>query len=339
MRQQLITLLLGEASQEVRGDLFPPPPGKSKPAYSQEGVPPQLVIGEESVTVDSRQVTFRVRGYRPDVLLIESRLDVPTLFDRCIFALEEQVYTRAYRMLESRGGRRQLSEEYSIFAVSDYAGPPEQFLEHAPLMTSLLKSEGLDLDPKEVEHTLEAQIKYGMNDLAIIDWDGAFLFDSEGDFEEDIELLVLANLQLLRHRILDRQLDAHLSRLNDLVTRSASGRTFRRRELAADLRTIIRLRGSSISALQRLDRSVRLIGDWYSARLFGLAATKFRLDGWRASIRSRLDALEDTYTMVAENFSVSAQHRVEWYQIIAFFILQVGWFLLIILEFWYFTHH
>ena len=58
----------------------------------------------------------------------------------------------------------------------------------------------------------------------------------------------------------------------------------------------------------------------------------------RQAIRNKLDSLEDTYSLVAENFAVSAKDRAETIQIIAFFILQVGWFLLIILEFWYFTH-
>jgi hypothetical protein len=35
---------------------------------------------------------------------------------------------------------------------------------------------------------------------------------------------------------------------------------------------------------------------------------------------------------VLENFTVSAKHRVEWIQIIAFFFLQIGWFVLIVLE-------
>ena len=92
-------------------------------------------------------------------------------------------------------------------------GEPEQFLENASVMASLLKSEKLELDAKEVKYTLDAQIKYAKNDLAIIDWDGAFLFDPSGDIEEEIELLTLANLQLLRHRILDRQLDQRLTRM------------------------------------------------------------------------------------------------------------------------------
>ena len=53
----------------------------------------------------------------------------------------------------------------------------------------------------------------------------------------------------------------------------------------------------------------------------------------RQAIRNKLDSLEDIYSLVAENFAVSAKDRAETIQIIAVFILQFGWFLLIILEF------
>jgi len=339
MRHQLIALVLGEVPHEVRGELFPARAGKSKPVYSQAAAPAQVRVGEERVLIDGRPVVFQLRGYPPDVLLLEASLDVETLFDQKVLALTEMLYREAYRLLEARGGEPLFSEEYSVFAVSGYEGPPEQFLDHAAVMASLLKSEGLDLDPKEIEHTLQAHIKYGMNDMAVVDWNGAFLFDDLGDFDEDIELLVLANLQLLRHRILDRQLDERLTRLGELAQKTADGRPFRRSELASGLRETIRIRTSSISALQQLDRQIRLIGDWYSARLFDLAARKFRIEAWRNVLRGKLESVEDIHSMIAENFSVSAKHRAEWYQILAFFVLQIGWFLLIILEFWYFTHH
>ena len=222
--------------------------------------------------------------------------------------------------------------------MAGYEGTPQQFFDHAAFIASLLKSERQELDPKEVQYTLQAQIQYAKNDLAIIDWDGAFLFDPEGDIESEVELLTLANLQLLRHRILDRQLDVRLARMSEMVHQPVHGKlVFRSKEITQDLVEIIRHRMSSISELQRLERDIKLIGDWYSARLYALATTKFKLEEWRQSILSKLDFLEDMYSIVVENFSVSRKQQAEWAQIILFFVLQVGWFLLIILEFLYFT--
>jgi hypothetical protein len=337
MKQQLVTILLGEVSRKVRGEIFRPTLVASAPAYTETAVPRQVTLGRESAMIEGREVVFNLRGYAPDVLLVEVRTDVENLFGRETFDLEEKLYREAHRILQDRGGSRLFSEEYSVFAVSGYEGPAEQFLQHSALIASLLKSERMPLDAREVEHSLQSQIKYAMNDLTIVDWDGAFVFDAAGDFEEEIELLTLANLQLLRHRILDRQLDERLARASELVHRSAAGKPFGRREIFGDLREIVQARMASINELQRMERDIKLIGDWYSARFFELATAKFRLDAWRATLRGKLDSLEDVYQIIVENFSLSAKGRAEWIQIVAFFILQVGWFLLIVLEFLYFT--
>jgi hypothetical protein len=314
----------------LRGEAFKPTSIKSAPIYSETAVPRQIIVGSETVTVDGRAIEFKLKAYPPDILLIQSVIEVDNVFQREMFALEEDIYKHAYRILEARGGNMQSSEEYSFFTVVNYDGEPEQFLVYGPVIASLLKSEKLELDSKEVDHTLEAQIKYAKNDLSIIDWDGAFLFDPSGDVEEDIELLTLANLQLLRYRILDRQLDQRISRMAKKVPKGK--KLFYHKELEEDMRGIIRTRMLSISELQRIEREIKLIGDWYSARLYNLAAGKFRIDDWRKAIQSKLDSLEDIYSVVLENFTVSTKHRAEWIQIIAFFILQVGWFVLIALE-------
>lgn len=338
MKQQMFAFVLGEVANTVGGESFTWQMAKSAPAYSELSLPRQVVVGQELVQVAGRDVNFQLRGYPPDVLVVRASIEVEDIFRKETFALESDLYRHCYRILEQYGGSRQSSEEYSIFLVAGYEGTPQQFFDHAPFIASLLKSERQELDPKEVQYTLQAQIQYAKNDLAIIDWDGAFLFDPEGDIESEVELLTLANLQLLRHRILDRQLDVRLARMAELVRQPAHGKlVFRNKEISQDLVEIIRHRMSSISELQRLERDIKLIGDWYSARLYALATAKFKLEEWRTSILSKLDFLEDMYSIVVENFSVSRKQQAEWAQIILFFVLQVGWFLLIILEFLYFT--
>jgi hypothetical protein len=339
MKQQLCTILLGEVKVEFQGEVFQQHLIKSAPAYAAKAIPAQVILGQESVDVDGKQVIFNLRGYPPDILLIQSVIDVENIFHRNIFDLEANIYQQSQNILKKYGGDVDYSEIYSVFIVTDYEGEPEQFLEHAPLLASLLKSERLELDPNEVAYTLKAQIKYAKNDLAIIDWDGAVIFDPvRDDTTEDLELLTLANLQLLRHRILDRQLEEQLEQMSKIV-RERTGRNMLvpDKNLVENLKEIIRIRMSSISYLQRLERDIKLIGDWYSARFYELASTKLKIDEWRKAIRGKLESLEDIYAIIAENFSVSAKHRAEWIQIIAFFILQIGWFIILILEFRYFT--
>ena len=335
IKQQLITLLLGKVTQELTGEVFNPTVIKSSPVYYKTAVPRQVIVGQENFTIGGQNVTFHLRGYQPDVLLIQTTIDVEDIFHKeGIFALEKQSYEHSCRILKKYGGDSLFSEEYSVFVVTDYQGDPDQFLKHRDVIVSLLKSEILDLDPQEVQYTLGSRIKYGNNDLSIIDWDGAFLCDPSGDIEEDLELLTLANLQLLRYRVLDHQLDGRLARMAELVHNMPPGGMYLRgRDLAQRMKETMEIRMVSISELQRLERDIKLIGDWYSARFYELAATKFKIDEWRRTIRSKLESLEDTYSLVVENFTVSTKHRAEWVQIILFFILQIGWLLLLVIEF------
>ena len=71
--------------------------------------------------------------------------------------------------------------------------------------------------------------------------------------------------------------------------------------------------------------------------MFDLAAKKFRLAEWRDAVNEKLESLEDTYTIAAENLGMSRVQRLELIQIWGFFFLQIGWLVLIILEFIYFT--
>jgi hypothetical protein len=334
IKQQLITLVLGKVTRELAGEVFNPTIIKSSPVYYKTAVPRQVIVGQENFTIGGQNVTFHLRGYQPDVLLIQTTIDVENIFHKeGVFALEKQSYEHSYRILEEYGGDSLFSEEYSVFVVTNYQGDPDQFLKYRDVIVSLLKSEILDLDPQEVQYTLGSRIKYGNNDLSIIDWDGAFLFDPIGDIEEDLELLTLANLQLLRHRILDHQLDGRLSRMAQLVhNMPAGGMHLRGKDLAQRMKETMEIRMVSISELQRLERDIKLIGDWYSARFYELAATKFKIDDWRRTIRSKLESLEDTYSLVVENFTVSTKYRAEWVQIILFFILQFGWLFMLVIE-------
>jgi hypothetical protein len=334
IKQQLITLVLGRVSRELSGKEFDPAIIKSSPVYYKTAVPRQVIVGQENFTIGGKNVTFHLRGYQPDVLLIQTTIEVEDIFHKTVFSLERQSYEHSYRILKEYGGDSLFSEAYSVFAVTHYQGEPEQFLRHQDIIASLLKSEEQQaLDPQEVQYTLGNKIKYGDNDLSIIDWDGAFLFDSNGDIEEDLELLTLANLQLLRCRILDHQLDSRLSRMVELIHNIPAGKaSLRSADLSQKLKETIEIRMVSISELQRLERDIKLIGDWYSARFYELVAAKFKIDDWRKTIRGKLESLEDTYSLVVENFTVSAKHRAEWVQIVVFFILQVGWLALIIIE-------
>ncbi|MDO8584541.1 MAG: hypothetical protein Q7R85_00260 [bacterium] len=336
--QKIISFILSEAPNLRGGEVLAVPQSESAPHYFGASVPKQVLFDKEEHEVEGQKVMFEVKAYRPDVLLVEGQAEVEDIFSEEAFKLRERLIDTCHAITKRRGGKFEFSEEYSVAVVGGYTGDPEQFFTHADKIAGFLKSERLPLDEKEVAYTLSSQMKYAKDDLVIVDWDGAFIFDPNGEYESVVELLQIANLQLLRYRILDSDLDARLQKIGKFMQATIGKKTmFRNRELSQAFRDVIAVRSRSVAEFEGIDREIKLIGDWYSARLYDFVGKKFKLDTWKADIKEKLDSLEDVYSIVAENFSITRHQLLELIQIILFFVLQVGWFGLLILEFLYFT--
>lgn len=318
---------------------------KSAPNYFEKSVPSQFILGKEKRKIDGLEIELIAKSYPPEVVLIEGSFEVENIFADGILELKDKLHDICYEFAKKHGGKEDPAEEYAIYQVSGYKGDPELFLKNnAQKITELLKSEKLELDEKEIEYTFSHQFKYAKDDLVIVDWDGAFVFDPNGDFEETIELLELANYQLLRYRILDEDLDERMrkmekfTRLDEVKTKWWVGWSgVAAREMTQEFRDVIKVRSQSINQFEAMERDIKLIGEWYLARLFELAAKKFRLNEWRDAIKEKLESLEDSYGIVASNLGMSRVQRLELIQIWGFFVLQIGWLVLIVLEFIYFT--
>lgn len=298
---------------------------QSAPHYFGASIPQQVVIVREG--------EFALRSYPPHVFLVEARREVEDIFSPSTFQLREALTKTCHQIVRKHRGDAVLSEEYAIGIVDRYEGAPEQFLRHADAIACFLKSEPLPLDAKEVSYTLESQLKYAKDDLVIIDWDGALIFEPSGQVEPVVELIELANYQLLRYRMLDAMLDRRLQRVGKLLKASTPKRALSwNREMNTAFEEVIHLRAQSIAEFDAIDRDIKMIGDWYYARLYDLAGRKFKFAEWRRTIREKLESLEDVYGIISENFSVSKLHYLEMVQIVLFFILQIGWFALIGLE-------
>ncbi len=320
---KLIVFVVGQTEQNLdTTGIVDVKTRRSAPSYP-DAVPKQKIIRIETRECDGVPVEFVVKAYLPKTVVAEASHDREDILSADVLDFKRGLITCCRSILQEFGCDREYDEEYSVYCISGYGGDPEVWVTlHGAQMAALLKNERILLDEDEVQATLSAFLKYGKDDLTIVDWDGAFIFDTAGDFQSNIELFEIANLQLLRSRILDHDLDERLQRTLRVVRAPRRFPLVNAGEVRRALREIIEIRTQSL--LESVERSIGLIGDWYSARLYALIARKFHLDGWRANIKEKLDALEDAYTMATENFSVSYSARLE-------ILLLIGWFVLLIL--------
>ena len=297
---------------------------KSAPAYL-DVIPKQKVIKLEKRQVDGSQVGFLVKAYLPDVVVVEASLEMRDLLSNATLELKRKAIGECRKILEEFNCNRNFDEEYSMYCISCYSGDPEVYLSlYGDKIAAFLKNEKFPLDEEEVKATLSSYLKYTKDDITIVDWDGAFIFDPKEDFQSNIELLEIANLQLLKSRILDDDLDDRLKKTLNLIKTPKGLPIISSREVRRVLKEVCEIRTQSILESEAVEHNIKLIGDWYSARLYALISKKFHLDSWKADIKEKLDTLEDVYTMASENFSMSFSATLE-------FVMLAGWFLLLLL--------
>ena len=307
---------------------------KSSPSYP-DVIPKQMVVKTEKRTVESRPVDFLVKFCPPGIVIVEASIELENILDTGVFDIKQCMVTECRRILGDYHCNPHFDEEYSVYCVADYQGDPECVIsEHKAGIAGLLKTERIALDDEDINTTLKFNIKYAKDDLTIVDWDGAFVFDPRGDFASNIELFEIANLQLLKLRVLEHEVEERLgvaARLLQVMTARKIPLLISRK-IRHSLREIIQIRTESILESEGIERNIKLIGDWYSARLFDLITKKLHLETWRANINKTLDALEDIYSMISENFSISFSTTLEFVIAFGWLILLIGYFLLFFLE-------
>lgn len=321
----LVVFLIGQTGMNLEtSQVIESKTQKSAPSYL-DVIPKQKIIKLEKRVTDGAAVGFLVKAYLPDVVVVEASLEIEDMLSEDTLDFKRMLIVECRKILEEFDCNKEFDEEYSVYCISGYSGDPEVHLSlYGEKIAAFLKNERVPLDEEEVKATLATSLKYSKDDITIVDWDGAFLFDSAADFQSNIELFEIANLQLLKSRILDDGLDKRLEKTLRLVKAPRGLPFIRSREVRKVLREVVEIRTQSILESEAVEHNIKLIGDWYSARLYSLIAKKFHLDTWSTDIKEKLDTLEDVYTMAAENFSVSFGATLE-------FIILAGWFLLLLL--------
>lgn len=302
---------------------------KSAPPYSGQ-LPQVRTIRERTTKLFGRSTTVRVKAVLPEHYVVEATTTVPNIFSDSILKTKEHLLGVAKKAMAKLPVNLDFFEEYTLYCVRDYRGDPQQFFRHAHRMVALMKSERIPLSDVEVATTMEnSSLQYGKNDVTILDWDGAFIFEPHGHWFETVDLLQVANTHLLRLRVLDAQLDQHLSTMMGQIERLPKIGGGKVRKIMSDL---MHLRSTAIKDFEHTERDIQLIGDWYAAKLYAMAKRKFSLDRWRAAIREELSTLQEMTTMAADYFSVTNERRAEQVQQVLWYIQLIGWFVLLFLE-------
>jgi hypothetical protein len=213
-------------------------------------------------------------------------------------------------------------ETYQVFFVRELVEPAsaEAVLSGAPLARLLLgETSPVPLSEGEARDVLKHAFSYLAEDLAVVDWNSAFLLEPSG--VADIpDLLEFATAHLLELRYYDALLDRELSRIYDEIEGARGlGSLFTRRYARLQRRTAALLLELS-EMIERLDNAVKIIGDFYLARVYQDAVRRFRLPAWEDSVLRKQKLLSEVNALLSD---ASDTRRGELLEIVV--ILLIMW--------------
>ncbi len=213
-----------------------------------------------------------------------------------------------------------LVEDYLVFQVDQWTPGLDASALHerfAPAIAQVLRAEDRTLSDQEAAQATDYRASFGPGDLAVIDTDAAVVFDPDA---ADVRAVIeFANAQILEMRFLDQQLDEVLERSYELLARQQ-----RTRGLLGIRSTepwkVAQFQLDAAILFERVTNALKLIGEQYLTRIYGLISRRFHLAEWDASISRKLETIESIYEKMNSQAATRRMEVLEWIIILLFVV-------------------
>jgi hypothetical protein len=205
-----------------------------------------------------------------------------------------------------------LSEDYLIFHIREIDGAPtvaDLIQQHGSRIAQVVRGDTGQLAESEINEVLQSRVSYYANDLTVIGWNAAFLYDSTSGAETAIQLLEYANSQLLEFRHYDDLLTAELERVYKLLDEGTGFfAQWRLARSATGLHTVL----LDVAELtEHADNAIKFLSDMFSARLYRLAALKVGVPDYKDLVTRKVHTAEELYRFMVDQFNQSRAFFLE----------------------------
>jgi hypothetical protein len=215
-----------------------------------------------------------------------------------------------------------LEEDYLIGMVHtlDQKLSAEALLARVDL-AALLAGEPRKLAEGARRDLLRHRFSYYEDDLVVLGWDRAFIYEPRQDTDV-VDVLEVANAQLLQMRYYDELLDDELPRMYDLVEAARNTVSLlAARRYARLARRLYGLVAEVTELTERVDNALQVTEDVYLARVYAAAIGLFRVPNVSAAVDRKLAIIRDTYAAL---YSEASSQRAE--------LLEIAILVLIVIE-------
>src|SRR5262245_7644229 len=306
-------------------------PKKQTPSYLQYSSPPRLITLGSTTALrsfpGSIQATIFDFGaasiaYRWPLATADNPLPLEDL--PCVSLelygrnLEIDARKQAERLIEMirpaivRPDLSALVEDYYLFVVEELDEPihAASLLEkYRATLAQVLRFETQPLSIDQQEDALAQRVGYFQNDLVLVDWNAALIFDR--DYWDAANVLDLLNVELLEARYLDAELDKRIREYQGTLKKSTGWSLPFRTPYRKTIQELAELRIESLVMAKRVENALKLIGDQYLARVHNAATTRFYLSDWEAAISRKLDLIASFYHLLNDRVRTAQSHTLE----------------------------
>ncbi len=298
-------------------------PSKIKPKSIHIANPPVMVeLGEDSRIFNGSpyNVHYFARVYDLGVISLVMRISIPPdygyhQFHRLAVHLyndqsldpvfDQRLEELSQTLLEAMVNPQKTGfvEEYSIYYFRDW----DPRWDPAPLL--LAETEPLsDQFRREV---LANSFSYGKDDLTVITWDSALVYDASGSADIP-DLLEFANSQLLELRYYDHLLSLEMDKMYSALEEAETIARYRRRgHYRRIMNRLMELVIDISEITERIHNSLKLTEDVFYARIYSAALTIFRTRAWAESIERKITIIQQNYTMLSSELATQQSTILE----------------------------
>ncbi len=316
------------------------------PDYLQYRVPPlQIKLGVKNIKLKDEQIKVEVDSKIYDFGVVSIRFWIPLqggisdLRKTSIkFVENKELENEARKEMEKIKGElkeaimqplhKEFLETYAVFQIVEFdkeTTMKKLLKDHSMDIASALIGEEKTVSDQELRDAIKNPLSYYPNDLVIIDWNASFLYDPGFGYDV-LDVLEHAVIQLLELRTYDEYLDKTLDETYDDMD-SFKGWYNLIAPYEKKLESLSEVRLDVVEVIEKVENSLKLIGDLYLAKVYAGASQRFYLDKWKESVNSKLDTLMTTYTMLTTKVEFRRNFILE-VTIVALFVLDIALLLL-----------
>lgn len=203
-------------------------------------------------------------------------------------------------------------EDYVVYfleQLSDVALPAE-LLTRVDIPALILGEPVQALSHDVRQPILDSSLSYSMHDLAVIDWNSALVIDPEGS-RDVVDIVEFAATHLMEFRYFDTLLDDRLEKLYRAIDRHHRLRSFFRGESERLSHEASSLYIEFSEHVERIENSLKFVGDFFLATVFRRAASRFQLKEWEDNVIRKVNALARVSEVLSEETNVRRSHLLE----------------------------